>query len=386
LLAASAAAQSPLTPKAQAGIAYLFDKAAMANPLDCHVETRKPFLDFSFRYEIGYIVRCGIGQFNGAETRLGMLLRVTPLHGSPTVLGESFLLPAIPEEAKVRVNLKRLHAEVQFSGVYAAGEGAYENELVVTNEQNRIFRKTWHVRTAGWGLDANAPMALKPLQIQAISLPQWQGSSGSGTGLRLTVLLDAAPAWPYSTALRAWDRAFLLGSLSSLLRQLPLASVRIVAFNLDQQQEVYRDEDFDRYGIGALAEALTKLELGSVSYQVLQRDRGWAELLRRLLREETGRAKPSDAVIFLGPAQRFRSSAEVADMTPVEPSIPVFYFEYSPHAGAEFPDAIEHLTRAFHGTTFKLHSPEDLAEALSKMQKKLARREGMRERMVEAAP
>jgi hypothetical protein len=49
----------------------------------------------------------------------------------------------------------------------------------------------------------------------------------------------------------------------------------------------------------------------------------------------------------------------------------LFYFEYFPYRGAEFPDAIQHLTRELAGTVLKIHSPGDWAEAIQKMQRKI---------------
>ena len=370
-MAASAPAQLPLAAKAQADAQLLFNKQDEGS-LDCHVETRKPFLDFSFRFEVGYIVRCGLAQFQGNEANLDMLLRVTPLHSAPVILGQSFAIPSAPDHLRDHINFKHFHSEIQFSGVYAAGEGTYENELVVVDERRRQYRKKWRSRTEGWAQGETSPMSLKPLEVESISLPHWDGVTNAGRGLHLTVLLDAAPVSPYSATLRAWDRAFLMGAVSSVLRQLPLASVRLIAFNLDQQREVFRGEHFDGPDLEELADVLADLELGRISYTTLQQEKGWAELLSRLVREEYKREQPADAIVFIGAAQRFRSGSEAEELTAAsETAAPFFYFEYSPHPGAEFPDAIERMTKDVHGSVFRLHSPGDLADSLVKMRRTL---------------
>lgn len=373
LIAASGQAQLPLPPGTRADAERLFDQKGEGT-LDCGVETRKPFLDFSFRYEVGYLVHCGLAQFQGRKATLGMLLRVKPVDGTPTFLGQSFAIPSAPEAMKGQINFKRLHAEIQFSGVYAAGQGTYENELAIVDEQNRVFRKKWRVRTEGAPGGETSPMSLAANTVESISLPHWDGAKDGSTGLRLTVLLDAAPFSKYSATLHAWDRAFLLGAVSSVLRQLPLASVRLVAFNLDQQREIFRQEHFDTPGLARLASTLAELELKTISYKTLAQDKGWQQLLTRLVREECDRKPPSDAVVFIGITQSFRSDWDKAELTiQAESSTPIFYFEYSPTYGAEFPDVIERLTKKLDGSVYRLHSPEDLANGLDKMRKVLRR-------------
>jgi hypothetical protein len=372
LTVSSGRAQLPLTPDTVRLFGGAVEHNFHARPLSCHAEPTKPFLDFSFRFEAGYIVRCALNQFAGKETRLASMLRITPRGGKPVHLGEAFSIPAMPDSAAGKLDVKRLHAEVEFSGVFAAGAGEYDVDLAVFDNR-RLFRKTWRVKAQAHGSESQAPIALAPGSVSSISIPTWQGTSENGTGLRLTVLLDAVPMNPRSLGLRAWDRAFLLGALSSLLRQSPLASVRLVAFNLDQQQEVFRDEAFDRAGVYRLAAALSKLELGTISYKTLQRDGGWVQLLAKLVRDESEGAARSDAVVFVGPSQRFSGQISRELLPEHLPATPLFfYFEYFPILGAEFPDAIQLLTSACNGITFKLHSPGDLAQALVKMRKTMA--------------
>jgi hypothetical protein len=343
------------------------------------VETFTPFLDFSFRYEIGYLVHCPLKQFNGKQTALGTLLRVREKAGPATTLGQSYSVPAVPAEMKDKVDLRHIRNEVEFSGVFAAGEGDYEVQLLVFDEHNRRCRKTWQAKAHPHGDESRATVAMQPGSVAAVSLPPWKGISNDGTGLTLTVLLDAAPVNPFSSKLRAWDRAFLLGALSSLLRQTSLASVRMVAFNLDQQHEIFRENDFDHTGLYRLSSALNRLELGTVSYRILQRQQGWEELLAGLMREEMSRGRPSDAVVFLGPTSRLDTKMFVRTLDSKNgPHRPLFYFQYSPPRGREFPDTIQYLVSAYDGTTFHLHSPGDLARAIAKMQGQLQRVGGLR--------
>jgi hypothetical protein len=192
----------------------------------------------------------------------------------------------------------------------------------------------------------------------------------SGKGLRVTVLLDAAPMNLRNPALRAWDRAFLLGSLSSLLKQIPCASVRLRAFNLDQQRELFRRDQFDDVGFMELAESLRTLELGTVSYRVLQQRQGWLDLLLDYANSELIAADPSDAVIILGPRTRYFAQVPRSKLKGREtPNPHFFYFEYFPGyaRGSQFPDALSSLTKRLDGTVYQIFSPGDLARSIQKM-------------------
>ena len=365
-------AQLPLTAENAHTFSRAFDKDVKHDPLDCHIEPMKPFFDFAFRFEIGYVARCSMRQFEGNATTLGTVLRIAPDSEKAYMLGQHLALPDISPEMKSKINWQHLNAEFEISGVFAAGEGDYAIDLAIMDSHNRIRRKSWRAKAFVHGKEAQATQALKPGAIAAISLPFWKGTSMDGNGLHLTVLLDAAPMNPYARKLRAWDGAFLLGSVSSLLRHLPVASVRLVAFNLDQQAVLFREDDFDHSGLRNLAQALSKLELGSISYKTLQRQNGWADLLMKLVHDEAAAEHPSDAVVFIGPTNRIdaKISPELFN-TPGRGDLPFFYFEYYPRIGSEFPDTIQNVTNARNGTTFKIHSPGELADAIGKMQKKL---------------
>ena len=367
-----AVAQLPLTPQMKRVFSPVLEKGTESGPLDCAIEQFKPFLDFAFFYEIGYVVRCGVAQFDGQEATISTLLRITPKGGEATMLGQSFVFQGMPPEMKAHTDPRRVHAQIEFSGVVTAGTGAYETEVVVFDTRNRVKRKTWQAKVVPHGKESGASIALKPGEVAAVSFPRWSGTSDEGKGITLTILLDAAPVNPHSTKLRAWDRAFLLGSLSSLLRYFPTASVRLTAFNLEQQREIFHDEEFDRLGMRKLAAALSELELGTVSYKTLERQEGWSEMLAGLVRTETSRRSPSDAVVFVGPNSRISGKISAESLDLKERARPAFfYFEYFPIPGREFPDAIHHLTNAQGGTVFNLHSPGDLAAAIAKMQAKL---------------
>jgi hypothetical protein len=373
LLAVSAHAQFPLTPGDTAAVDRLFYQSPKGQ-LNGEVDVFKPFLDFAFRFEAGYTVRCPLRQFEGNASTLSTFLRITPDGGETVSLGESFAIPALPAAMRGAVNLRHFSDEAELSGVFALGEGTYHVHLLVIDGRRRAFEKSWNLTAVAHHKEKQATIAMKPNSASSamlLALQENQKSVGDANSPRVTVLLDAAPIQPRSPTLRAWDRAFLLQSLSSLLGDMSYTSVRLVAFNLDQQQEIFRQDNFQRSDFSNLSAALRKLELGKVSYRTIQHQQGWSELLARLVNEEAASSQPADAVIFLGPHSRIEEKVP-QEMLKLQPTAPhFFYFEYFGRWGADFPDTLHHLTNTCKGTVLKLHTPAELADGIRKMQRVL---------------
>ena len=367
-------AQLPLTPERVHAFDAVFSQASPHDALSCEVQLVKPFLDFAFRFESGYILRCPLRQFEGKASSLLTFARITPQGGSATTLGDSFAIPSLPLSVGREINWKHFSDQAELSGVFAIGEGTYRVDLTVRDDRMRVFRKSWSTRASAHGREKHATMSIPPNSAaSAIIWPvQFNGNvAAEGNRFRLTVLLDAAPIQPSALKLRAWDRAFLLQSLASLLRDTSSASVRLIAFNLDQRQEIFRQNEFRHSDLPNLATALRSLELGTVSYRTLQDQQGWSALLAKLVNDEQTADQPSDAVIFLGP--RIRVDQKVPrEMLKLERTTPrFFYFEYFPSFGGDFPDAIHYLTTTCKGTVLKMHTPSELADGIQKMQRKL---------------
>ena len=258
------------------------------------------------------------------------------------------------------------------SGGFAVGEGQYQVEVLVMDQiTGRTSRKRWRARVARNNKQGAAQVAVPPGSVFPLRVRPWPiKMDTSGKGLRVTVLLDAAPLNPRTPALRAWDRAFLLGSLSSLLKQIPCASVRLRAFNLDQQRELFRQDQFDDAGFTELAASLRTVELGTVSYRVLQQGQGWLELLLDYANTELIAEDPSDAVIILGPRTRYFGDVPRTKLREREtPNPHFFYFEYFPgyFRRSPFDDALSSLTKRLDGTVYDIFSPSDLARCAQKM-------------------
>lgn len=291
------------------------------------------------------------------------------------VFGSADIVPEIPPEMRVLVeNPEKLKNEIELSGIVGFGEGRYFVELLITDDQNRSFRKHWKLRVSRNRGQRGVALAIEPGAVESVDERSWRTFSSQSNGiLRLTILLDAAPMNWYQSSLRAWDRAFLIESIYSLVRQTPHRAVRLTAFNLEQQRELFRSDQFDSTAFKALSRALNETELSSVSVKALKK-RDSPEFLVAMANQELA-ADHSDVIIFLGPNSRMDKRITAGALCGKRKDGPaIFYFEYFPWVGAPFPDSIDWLVRAAGGRVFQVHTPSELDSSIDKMLAQLDQR------------
>ena len=368
-LVVSAAAQTGSADADAEQITPLLNTRA-PDVLKCGIVPSTPELDFDFRFVTGYFMHCRLSLFEGRKSTVNSYLRVTPKGKSPILLSFTYHLPEIPADMlrSAGGDLRKLKNEIGMSGAFWVGPGEYSVQILVQDDRGRSYRKTWKLRTRTKRSERDERLAIQPLAVESINERSWDITSSQERGrLRLTILLDAAPINPHESRLHAWDRAFLLECLYSLLRQTPHSSARLIAFNLEQQREIFRIEQFDTAGFLSLSRALEDIETASISVQALQQ-RNSPQLVADLANHELAEAEPPDAVIFLGANSRVDANIGAGLLTGKKAdSPPFFYFEYYPWPVTPFPDVIQRLTKVANGKTFLIHSPAQFDQAVQKM-------------------
>ncbi len=399
LLTPAAFAQSLVESDDVDAIRQAFDTAASATQLRCKVHPVQPELTYAFRFQIGYTVDVPLNQYRGSGHGFTTYLRVTPEGKDPTYLNKMEALPVVPET----------RAEAELAGNFAAGEGAYRVELLLQDDQHRVCRGAWPIQaklsTAEHQLNVPTPTGA----VQELSAGAWSpptNPAGPRIG-RLTILLHAAS--PVSTRAKLLPEEVdrLVDSLSSLMRQLPANSVRLIAFNLDQRTVLFRKDGFAGDHMGDLVSAMNQMDLAKVDYRILQRPDRPIDLLLQLLLADLQDAAPPDAVLVLGSRTsvplRDDPEGDSAKRSSAKP--PIFYLRFEsgkavsiaqvrssgnlpsaqtgrgadPSMGLPIPppmapvtvDPVERLMKGMRGDTTALRTPHDLATAILRLDAKI---------------
>jgi len=343
-------------------------EAVKASPLKARLYPVHAQMNLSFRFQAGYFIELQANQFEGTgrRHRLAIVLRVTPEGGEPTYLGTLYRLPSIAKAMP--------HQFLSLGGIFFLGEGNYSIELVATDDKERTYFAKQKVSATLRGaeklvtpvIERGAVMPLSGLRIARSLSPDAQA-------LKLTLLLHAAPNYSRSTVFRPQDLGRLLGAMSALVEQVPVKSLRVVAFNLDQQKEYFREDNFDGSGFDKLRESLLPISPGTVDFKVLQNRKGHIDLLADMIGREIEGDDPPDAVIVLGPMARLDDRVRAGIIAQNPPNGPrFFYFQYKSmrdSGQSQMPDTIESAMKRVMGKVFHIFTPGDFAKAIAELRK-----------------
>jgi hypothetical protein len=355
--------QNLLPPKLQAEANRLFDQTSQTERLNCTIQGARLFLDFTFHFDAGFRITCPVREFGGRRTRITILVRVTPEGGTPVVLGTFAIFRGLSLKPPPVGRGKRKVYYVA-SGGFSAGEGRYHVEVLLSDRHHRTCRRAWWIKVSHRRQKA-VPVVLAAHQVSSLRIPPWRGPQAKG-GLRLAVLLSAGSFSPRAARLGAGYQMMLLQILSTLLQQVPCESVRLVAFNLDQEQVIYRADAFEPSGFARLQRAFNGLNLGVVSVETLQMRNEWPQMLATLTNQQLNAQPPPDAVIILGRSFRWVERIPREMLMFPYPGMPgFFYFENGPRN--LFPDSLGYLTKSFKGKIYRISTPHDLGSAIQKM-------------------
>ena len=115
------------------------------------------------------------------------------------------------------------------------------------------------------------------------------------------MLVNFAPQKADSAVLQPLDVKALVSILRSITREPRIGKFSMVAFNLQEQRVIFRQDDTSRIDFPALGEALDSLNLGTVDIRRLSQKHGETQFLADLIRREAGGDSQPDALVFAGP-------------------------------------------------------------------------------------
>jgi hypothetical protein len=321
-------------------------QASFANriplPRGCEIGRVAPALGYSLHYESGYSLQL----LRGAGQGITVLLRVTPIGGSPV-----YLLQRHPS------------TDVHGSGAFRAGAGRYDVAATVGDDAHLLCRGQWQIRVRPNRGETMRPGSIAPL-AGAIAREPRPPSAG-----RVTVLLHAA---------HPSDASMLSDMLSALLERLPSRDVRLVVFSLSLQKELLRLDSVGRDALRDVARITGGLRPGIVDVQTLANRRGHLSFLAGLMNRELREGDPHGAVVIIGrPAATYDHVPE--DAIEVRHTLPLFYLILGTGAARTRapadPERIDTLRAAIadlDGRTLPIARPEDFGAGLDQIVRSLA--------------
>jgi hypothetical protein len=368
-------AQTTMTPGSGGAAARVFstdmavlEAGEVRKDLPCLVTPAKPALGFDLRFHSGYEVSLPLKELAGSDNLLTILFRITPANrkDEPVYFTQRVRVPSIEENAR---------GDAYLQGAFDLGEGSYHIDWLMRDRAERVCSSYW---------DSEAMLAPKEKQIAISLVPgsiaQAEGEQfkeeppieriASEPPVKVKVLVNFAPQKADSASLRPLDTSALVSILRQISRDPHIMKFSLIAFNMQEQRVLYRQESANRIDFPALGDAINSLSLGTVDLKRLGQKHGDTEFLTDLIRNElgTGPERP-DALIFAGPKVMLDENVHqdtLKDVGDVE--YPVFYMNYNLNPQAQpWRDSIGRAVQFFRGTEFTISRPRDLWYAVSEM-------------------
>jgi len=345
--------------------------------LPCQVTPVKPILGFDLKFHAGYEVNIPLKDLTGPENLLTMVFRVTPADhpDEPVYFSQRISVPPIEENAK---------GDAYLQGTFEVGEGKYHVDWLIRDRSERICSDYWDSEAVLPAKDKQMTLEIAPGTVQASERepfrddPPVERIQQEGP-LNVKVIVNFAPQNAQSATLQPLDTKALVSILRSINREPRIGKFSVVAFNMQEQRVLYRQDNVSTIDFPKLGEALNSMNLGTVDLRRLSQKHGETQFLANLLNKELAAApaeEQPDAVIIAGPKVMLDENVSqdaIKDLG--EPQFPVFYMNYNldPQANP-WRDAIgSAVNKYFRGIEYTISRPRDLFFAWSEIMSRIVK-------------
>jgi hypothetical protein len=373
IVSGTAWAQAPLTGSGGQLRMFNTDMAVLEaqevrKDVPCSVSPSKPVLGFDLRFHTGYEITIPLRELAGAENQLTVLFRVTPENrrDDPSYFVQHFRVPQIEEDAK---------GEATLDGAFDVGEGNYHIDWLLRDRSERVCSFYWDTEASLPGRDKQIELAIRPTRVEKAQFEQFNEEppverAQAVSPINVKLLVNFAPQNFDSSTLRPLDTVALVSILRRISREPQFRKFSLVAFNMQEQRVLYRQQSADRIDFPALGEAIHSMKLGTVDLKRLSQKHGDTEFLADLIKREMGSEEHPDALIFAGPKIMLEEAVPQETLKPFAEDInyPVFYMNYNlnPQA-APWRDSISRAVKVFRGTEYTITRPRDLWFSVTEM-------------------
>ena len=336
--------------------------------LPCTVTPNKPALGFDLRFHAGYQVTIPLREMAGSENMLSIIFRVEEENhrDQPIYFVQRVRVPPIEDDAK---------GEAYLQGAFDMGEGQYHVDWLMRDRAERVCSYYWDSEAAVAAKDRPMTLSINAGSIQPATFEQFKNEPpvqrvNDERPLNVKVLVNFAPQNSLSAALQPIDTSALVSILRTIVRDPHIGKFSLVAFNMQEQRVLYRQDRADAIDFPALGAAINTLNLGTVDLKQLGDKHGDTEFLTDLVRKEVvSPQNHPDALIFAGPKVLMDENLPPETLKEAsDVDFPVFYMNYNLNPQAvPWKDAIGRTVKFLRGTEYTITRPRDLWFAVSEM-------------------
>jgi len=356
----------------------VFEAGDARKDLPCAVTPVKPVLGFDLRFHTGYDVSIPLRELAGGENVLTVLFRVAPANRPEEYVyfNQKFRVPTIEEDAR---------GDALLQGFFDVGEGPYKISWLMRDRTERVCSSSWDTEAVLPIKDKQLALGINPGEIQRMDGEQFKEEPPieriqTDSPLNVKVLVNFAPQKADSAALQPADTSALVSILLQISREPHIGRFSIVAFNMQEQRVLYRQDSANRIDFPALGEAVNTLNLGTIDLKRLGQKHGDTEFLTDLIKQEISGTDAPDALVFAGPKVLLDANVPPGELRDVgDVSYPVFYMNYNlfPQA-VPWKDSISRAVKFFRGTEYTISRPRDLWFAVNDLVGKVVKAKGGR--------
>jgi hypothetical protein len=327
--------------------------------LPCTVTPVKPLLGFDLRFHAGYDIAIPLREIAGDGDTLTIVFRVTPAAtgSSPSYFSQRYAVPEIEEDVR---------GDAYLGGGFDLGEGDYHVDWLMRDRLERVCSSNWDVTAALSPRDQNIKLAITPNAIDTSEVEFFKEEPpvtrmSPDDAFKVKILINFAPQQGTAATMLPIDTSALVSILRNISREPRIYKFSIVAFNMNDQKVLYRQDDADQIDFPRLGKALSSMKLGMIDYKKLTDPHSGSDFLTKLVMEELGNNK-TDAVIFAGPKIGLNDNIpadNLRELTNV--AYPVFYLNYNlTPTQNPWRDPIGNIVKRLRGYEYTITRPRDL--------------------------
>jgi hypothetical protein len=345
--------------------AAILEAREVRKDVPCTVTPVKAVLGFDLKFHAGFDVSIPLKDLAGSDNQLTTVFRVAPDQKPEDAVyfSQRWNVPMIDADAGGNAVL---------SGTFDVGEGKYHIDWLMRDRGERVCSFNWDTEASLPTKDKQIALDIPASAVQPADTepfkqePAVAAREAQADPLNVKVMINFAPQDSLSATLQPIDTRALISILRNMAREPRITRFSIVAFNMQEQRVIYRQESAAQIDFPALGEALRSLSLGTVDLKRLAQKHGDAEFLTSFITQEIkdgkeGKEQP-DAVIIAGPKVTVEgglpqeSFKDVGDL-----KFPVFYMNYNLNPQANpWRDAIGTAVKTLKGAEFTISRPRDL--------------------------